>query len=248
MKSRFTLVNRYGYFYWQDSVTRQQGSLRTKNRGEATRLLNAKNEASDDPGLTLQIAKVYLAAADPALADRTWRNAAEALVKTKHGENAQRWERALKDKALRRVLDLPLIQTRADHFLTALTAGTVSTNVFLRRLHNFAIGFGWLLSPVLPPKQWPKVRHKAKRAITHEEHEAIIGREGNAERRAFYELLWELGGSQGDVAKLCAEDIDWRTRTISYFRAKTGQAARICFDETVEKILRSRPSKGPLFP
>ena len=43
-------------------------------------------------------------------------------------------------RALPKTLDLPLVKTRADHSLTVLTTGTVSTNVFLRRLHNFAFG------------------------------------------------------------------------------------------------------------
>ena len=107
---------------------------------------------------------------------------------------------------------------------------------------------GWLLAPVLPLKQWPRVQHKQKRAITREEHERIIARELNQERKAYYALLWELGGAQGDVAKLSAEDVDWRTKTLSYFRTKTGRAARICFDEDVEGILRGLPAKGPLFP
>lgn len=104
-----------------------------------------------------------------------------------------RWQRALKDKALSRILDLLLIETQADHFLGALKFGTVSTNVFLRRLHNYALGMGWLLSPVVPTKHWPEVRHGAKRAITLDEHIRIIDREKNAERRAYYQLLWELG-------------------------------------------------------
>jgi integrase len=249
MKSRFRIFRRNnGIYFCEDRQTGLQQSLRTKDKSEAIRLLNAKNEAQEDPGLALHIAKAYLSAADPALGKRTWRFAVGELIKTKQGENAQRWNRAVKDKALAEILDLPLIQTRADHFLAGLDAGTVSTNVFLRRLHNFALGFGWLLSPVLPPKQWPKVHHQPKRAITRDEHEKIVARERNPERRAYYELLWELGGSQGDIAKLCAMDIDWGSKTISYFRAKTGQPARICFDEEVERILRCLSSEGPLFP
>jgi integrase len=92
------------------------------------------------------------------------------------------------------------------------------------------------------------VQHGAKRAISSAEHQRIIAREGNLERRAYYELLWELGGAQGDIAKLRADDIDWNAKSISYFRAKTGRVSRICFDEAVERILRSLPAKGPLFP
>ncbi len=144
--------------------------------------------------------------------------------------------------------DKRIIETRAEDFLRALSKGKVSTNVFLRRLHNFALDMGWALAPVLPPKQWPVVHHQPKRAITLEEHQKIVAREQNEERRAFYQLLWELGGAQGDVAKLCAEDIDWKTRTLSYFRAKTRRASRICFDGELEAIVRTLPSEGPLFP
>lgn len=217
MKLRFRLFRRNnGMYFWEDRDTGAQGSFQTKDEAEATRLLNAKNEAAGSPSFAVHIARVYLASADPAIATRTWRSTAEELIKTKRGDNAHRWRTALKDKALVKILDLPLIQTRAEHFLDALNAGTVSTNVFLRRLHNFALGLGWVLAPVLPPKQWPKVQHKQKRGTTREEHEKIIARELNPERRAFYELLWELGGSQGDIAKLTAEDIDWRTKTLSY--------------------------------
>jgi integrase len=249
MKSRFRLFRRSsGIYFSEDRQTAIQQSLRTKDKGEAIRLINAKNEAQANPGVTLGIAKAYLAAADPAMVKRTWQYTVEELIKTKQGENAHRWKVAMVDKAIKPILPLKLIETRADHFLTALHAGTVSTNVFLRRLHNFALGIGWLVAPVLPPLMWPKVRHQPKRAITREEHDKIIRREANAERRSYYELLWELGGSQGDVAKLSADNIDWHTRSISYFRAKTGRAAQICFDEEVERILRTLAAEGPLFP
>jgi len=48
---------------------------------------------------------------------------------------------------------------------------------------------GWLPWPVLPKKQWPQIRYGPKRAITEEEHQQIIERERNPERRSFYELM-----------------------------------------------------------
>jgi integrase len=132
--------------------------------------------------------------------------------------------------------------------LQTLKRGTVSTNVHLRKLHNFCVNLGWLPWPILPRAQWPPVRFKPKRAITPAEHQQIILREPNPETRAFYELLWKIGGSQSDVAGLCAEDIDWRQRTISYFRGKTGSRAILHFGEGVERILRSLPEQGSLFP
>jgi hypothetical protein len=245
MKSKYRLFCRSnGIYFCEHRLTRRQESLRTRDKSEAVRLLNAKNESEENPLLNRQIARAYLAAADPEIVKRSWRYALDELIKTKDGENAKRWRTVAKDKALGKILDLPLIETRPDQFLNALNTGTISTNVFLRRLHNFALGLGWLLAPVLPSRQWPKVRHKAKRGITRTEHEAIIAREQNLERKAFYQLLWEFGGSQGDIAKLNAEDIDWNNRGISYARAKTGQPARVRFDDEVEKILCELPKQG----
>lgn len=48
---------------------------------------------------------------------------------------------------------------------------------------------------------------QGKASITHEEHQLIVGREKNPERRNFYELCWYLGGSKTDVAKLKAGDV-----------------------------------------
>jgi hypothetical protein len=89
----------------------------------------------------------------------------------KTGLTRDRWESARR-----------LIETSAEDFLKVLNAGTVSTNVFLRRVHNFALDMNWLLSPVIPKRQWPGVRYQAKRAITLEEHERIVARELNPPR------------------------------------------------------------------
>jgi hypothetical protein len=74
-------------------------------------------------------------------------------------------------------------------------------------LHNFALDMDWIPKSIVPKRQWPAIRFKEKRAITFTEHQAIIGREKNLERKKFYELCWHLGGSQGDIAGLKAEDV-----------------------------------------
>jgi len=129
-----------------------------------------------------------------------------------------------------------------------LEAGTVSTNVFLRRIHNFALDVGWLPWPVIVTRQRPSIHFQEKRAVTLEEHQAIIEREKNPEWRAFYALLWHLGGAQSEVATLRAEDVDWSQQIISYSRKKTGTISHVHFEDEVETILASRPSVGPLFP
>src|SRR5881397_3127480 len=68
--------------------------------------------------------------------------------------------------------------------------------------------------------QVPKLVFRQKRAITAQEHAAIVEREQNAERRDFYELLWLSRASQSDGACLLAEDVNWNTRTICFTRKK----------------------------
>ena len=248
MKQRFILFRRAGVFYCEDTATGKQTSLRTKVEGEAIILLNTKNEATRQPAMNLQIAQVYLQHADASLAQRIWQDVMDAMFPLKTGPTQARWQAAMRDQAFDIIRSRKLIETASEHFFAVLNAGTVSTNMFLRRLHNFAVGMHWLPWPVLPKLKWPPVRHKDRRAITAEEHERIIGREHNPEVRAYYQLLWHLGGSQTDIAELTAEDVDWKDRTISYRRRKTGIPVIISFGAEAADILAMLPKTGPLFP
>ena len=84
------------------------------------------------------------------------------------------------------------------------------------------------------------VHYKPKRAITEEEHHRIVEREKNPEWKAFYQLCWHLGGSQSDMATLCAEDIDWCTGTLSFTRNKTSVAVAISLAGEVQSLGQSR--------
>src|SRR5947199_473790 len=250
MKRRFILYRRRrgGMFYVEDTVARKQESLGTRERGDALAMVNARNEAVRQPHLNLQIAKAYLAGTDSAASTRTWQHALDALIETKHGPTRDRWRRAAKESALDLIRNRVVIETQAEPLLAALKAGTVSTNVHLRKLHNSCLSMNWLPWPIIPKRLWPEVRFQPKRAITVEEHQLIIEREKNPERRNFYELCWHLGGSQSDIASLTAEDIDWPNQTIAYARRKTGSLAVIHFGPDLEGILRRLPATGPLFP
>jgi integrase len=249
MKPRYRIYRRQGgLFYLFDRHTGKRESLQTTDEAVAQRLLHARNEAQQQPMINRQIARAYLAVGDPQITKRTWRNVLAEIIKLKHDATQERWIIASKDHALDLILDLPIFETQADHFLRVLERGRVATNVFLRRTHNFALDMGWLPWPVLPKKQWPKVEYGAKRAITYEEHQRIIERERNPERRSFYELCWFLGGSQGDIASLSAEDIDWESRVVSYRRKKTKTMALLHFGDEVAALLRELPKSGPLFP
>ncbi|PWU21746.1 MAG: hypothetical protein C5B50_00905 [Verrucomicrobia bacterium] len=251
MKKRFRLIyraDRCRTFYCVDSETGKRWSLMTKDRDAAEQIVLAKNQSLRQPTLNLQIAKAYLAGTDPEVSARTWQNALDALIETKHGSTKERWVRAAKDKALDGIRRKTIIETQAENLLQALKAGTVSTNVHLRKLHNFCLSMNWLPWPLIPKRLWPEIRFRPKRAITHQEHLLIIDREKNPERRGFYELCWHLGGAQGDIASLKAEDIDWQNYVIGYARRKTGSLAFIHFGSEIETVLRKRPANGPLFP
>lgn len=249
MKQRFILYRRNnGKFYCEDTVTRKQSSLKTTDENEAIILLNAKNESFRQPVLNMQIARTYLRATDNEAAKRTWQVPMLETATTKKGRTRERYERAIQDKAFDIIRNLPILETQAEHFLRVLNAGKVSTNNYLRRFHNFALDMNWLPQPVLPKKQWPKLKYKEKRAVTFEEHEKILSRERNEEMNAFIRCCWEIGGSQSDVACLKAEDIDWQSHVVSFFRGKTGTVQTLHFGEHLAQILRTLPQTGFLFP
>src|SRR5262249_16263988 len=92
------------------------------------------------------------------------------------------------------IRDTLVLEITADDFFKVMRNGTVSTNVYLRRWHNFALDMNWLLVPVIPKNRWPAVEFKEKSGIILEEHQRIIARERNPERRAFYDVCWHVGG------------------------------------------------------
>ena len=128
----------------------------------------------------------------------------------------------------------------------------VSTNVFLRILHNRAVDLAWIVQPVILKKAWPKIRYGRRRGITFEEHQKILAVTPREDYRLFFELLWETGGSQTDIASLTADDIDWRNRRL-YLRtaklASRGQGrACLAIGSPSRSILKSSRAKGFLFP
>jgi hypothetical protein len=163
MKQRFIMFRRAGVFYYEDTTTGKQISLRTKDEAEAFTLLHSKNESFRQPVLNLHIARTYLAATDPEIAQRTWQVPMDEMSRMKTGPTFIRYQRAMQDRAFNIIRDLPILETHSTQFLRVLEADSVATNVFLRRLHNFALDMSWLPWPVLPKKQWPQVRFKEKR-------------------------------------------------------------------------------------
>ncbi len=167
MTQRYRKFKRaWGMWYAFDTVTGNSVSLKTRVRTEAVQKVNAMNETERQPSINLGLAKVYLNATDPKLATRTWQEVMENIVAKKTDETLRRWEVAIKDRNFDCIRNLRVAETRPEHFDRALADGKVSTNVYLRRIHNHALGMEWLLKSVIPRLQWPKPVFKAKRAIT----------------------------------------------------------------------------------
>ena len=248
MNQQFTLFRRAGVFYCADRKTRKQTSLHTRDKTEALTLLHAKNESARQPAINFKIARVYLAASDPQVATRTWQNVMDEIIRTKTGANQDRWMTCAKSKQFDSIRSRLLIETQAEHLLHVLQKGTVSTNVYLRRMHNFALDMNWLPAQIIPKRQWPAVHYKEKRAITLDEHQRIVAAEVNRERKVFYQLCWHLGASQGDLALLKGEDIDWTNSTVSFFRKKTGVPVIVHLGPEALHLFEDLPSEGLLFP
>jgi len=242
------MFKRSGVYYAEDTTTGKQSSLRTKDEAEALTVLNVKNESYRQPVLNLQIARAFLTASDPAMTARTWQTVMDQMQTHGKDSSQDRCTRAMKSLAFDGLRRKKLIETNAEDFLAILNQGKVSVAHYLRRLHNLALSLGWLAVPVLAPRLWPKPQFKAKRGITLAEHQRILAAEKNAERNLFYQLLWEVGASQSDAAALAAENIDWPSNSLTYFRMKTGEQAQMAISKALAAILHQLPSTGHLFP
>lgn len=235
-------------WYCQNNETGKQESLKTKDLAEANRLLDIKNHPYRFAAFNLQMARTHLQMSNPEINNRTWQQVMDALARTKMGRTKIRYERAAKDKALDAIRNAVLIETAPEALFDVMAKGTVCTNVYLRRWHNFAVDMNWLLLPLIPKNRWPAVKHEEKRAITLDEHTRIVERERNPERRAFYEVCWHIGASQSDVANLNVDNIDWKNRTLNFIRQKTKEPVHMSIGPELERLLRALPQSGLLFP
>lgn len=251
MKAAFRLVRRGNQFYAHHRSTNQRESLRTSNPEEAKRLLDAKNEAQRVPTMNLALGRVFLAARDTELPERTWGTVMDAMITQGRESTRERYERAVKDPVIRRLRNRKLIETTSTELLAFIAEGTRSTCTFVKRLHHLAVGYGWVPVPIIPKKLWPNPKWNQRRAITAEEHEKIIAAETNLERRRYYEMLFLIGASQSDCAQLTAEHVNWQDRVLIYHRSKLKENAPpacVTIGPKLEALLKELPSTGPLFP
>src|SRR6266567_7592126 len=249
---KYRLYRRHnGVFYWQENQSSKQGTLRTNDRREAERLLNAMNESHREPTINLNLARAYLAAHDPKMAQRTWQAVMDEMATHGIPSTQARCARGFRSKAYDSIRNKPLVQTTGEDLLAVIHANGNCVAHYLRRLHNLALDLGWLPWPILAKRAWPKIRSQSKRAITAEEHAAVIASEKNPERRAYYELLYETGASQTDAANLTTENIHWTNGILVYHRKKLGphsEPARLTIGRKLKPLLQSLSRSADLFP
>ncbi len=255
MKDRFRLYRRgKGIFYLHDGKTGKQESLRTRNPAEAKRLYAARNEAEELPAHRVTMARAYLTGNSRQLTTRTWNDVLEEMAFCYHGPTKNRFKFFTQSKPIESLKKIVLIETESSDFLNALRhprAGT-STNKWLRIVHNRALDLGWLLTPVLARKCWPRFQSNRTLAIKPEQHQRLVDAETDSEFKLYLQMLWETGGAQTDVACLHRDNVDLVRRRITFRRRKLQNRAMgdsaVAIGEGLEKILSQLPVQGYLFP
>src|SRR5208283_5925365 len=123
MKTKFTLFRRNGVYYSQDTATGQQKSLRTRDEAEASKLVNATNEAYRQPVLNLHLARAYLTASDPAFVERTWQTVMEQLQARGKDSSRERYASVFKSPSFNGLRNKKLLETTADDFFAVFKEG-----------------------------------------------------------------------------------------------------------------------------
>jgi len=185
------------------------------------------------------------------MAQRTWQAVMDEMATHGIPTTQERCARGFRSKSYHPIRSKPLVQTTGEDLLTIIHANGNCVAHYLRRLHNLALDLGWPPWPILAKRAWPKIRSQSKRAITAEEHAAVIAAEKNPERRTYYELLYETGAAQTDAANLNAADIDWQNGVLIYRRKKLGpfsEPCRLTIGTKLRALLNALPSTGHLFP
>ena len=216
MQDRFKLFRRGVVFYCQDRSTGQQKSLQTRDKAEARRIIQAKNDTITQPLMNLVMARTYLVRARPEN-DHPHLGGRDGVFCDRSNDNTRmRHERVVRTKPMQFLKCKRLIETTADDFFEALKLGTNSTIAFLQTLHNDALGMGWIPAPILPRKMWPKMKKKEKRAITEAEHITLMAAVDDGMASVFSIALVHRRERRPTRANLTIANIDWKNRVLTY--------------------------------
>jgi hypothetical protein len=94
MKNRYRKFRRGNVWWCQDNLTGKQESLRTKDKAEAMRLFDLKNQPHNFAGFHQQMARTHLLVSDAESLKRVWQTVMDEIIRTKTGSTKNRWERA----------------------------------------------------------------------------------------------------------------------------------------------------------
>ena len=96
--------------------------------------------------------------------ERKWAQVMDEFGQRGRDSSRARYARALKSPALATLRDKKIVDTTPDDFRAALADNKPSTNHFLRRVHNLAVGMGWLPWPIILTKMWPAIHLRTTKA------------------------------------------------------------------------------------
>jgi integrase len=185
---------------------------------------------------------------------RTWEDVMNDMSEAYRGSTLHRWQVVIKSQPFQELRKIQLLDTERTHFMSVLQhpkAGT-STQKWLRIMHNRALDLAWLLTPVMARRFWPKLNTKRAKAITFEQHMRLIDAVKEDEFRRYLQMLWEIGGSQTDTARLRRDNVDVFNRRLTYSRKKLesrGQGSvAIVIGDDLMKLFDELPQQGYLFP
>ena len=116
--------------------------------------------------MNLVMARTYLSVQDPKMITRTWADVLARFCDRSNPNTKMRHERVARTKPMLFLKPKRLVETTADDLLEAIKIGPKSTIVLLQTIHNDALSMGWIPGAILPRKLWPKMKKKARRAIT----------------------------------------------------------------------------------
>ncbi len=122
MTKQYRIFRRRSVYYVHDNLTGKQETLHTKNKVDAERLFHAKNESAQGPLLNRNLGRVYLSASDPESTKRTWSAVMEELRSHGRASTPERYDRAMRDTALSRIRNKPIIETTAADLLAVRRA------------------------------------------------------------------------------------------------------------------------------
>ena len=152
-----------GIYYREDTLTKVQVSLRTKEKHAALEKLRAANESVAQPRLNLDLARIYLQAHDRDSTERTWEMVMTAYSERGRDSSRRRCRQAFSGRDFDPIRSMKIIETKAEDLLRVLHTGKSSVNHYLRRLVHHAENLGWLHWMIMAPAACRKASHRVCR-------------------------------------------------------------------------------------